>query len=385
MPFLMILIVIVIILFISNIKVVPQAQAYVIERLGTYKCTWETGVHVTIPIIDRVAKKVSLKEMVIDFKPQSVITKDNVSMQIDTVVYLQVISPELYLYGVNDPLFAVENLSATTLRNIIGEMELDETLTSRDKVNAKITDVLDRATDKWGIKVNRVEVKNIIPPREIQQTMEKQMKAERDRRETLLEAEGHKQAIVTREEGNKQAKILAAEAEREAAITRAEGEAKAIELVYNAQAEGLRRLKEVAGQDGMLILKRLESLEKLGDGRATKLIVPTELTSTAADLTIKGDLLGINNEHLDNTAATEAPQSHEDECCKDKTVHTYDKPCEDSEPSQEPSSDSKKVISANRLVVELNKRTSLPYSQCIELLKQTNFNVDEAEKAAKNI
>jgi regulator of protease activity HflC (stomatin/prohibitin superfamily) len=374
MPYIIIGIIILAIIIISNIKIVPQAQAYVIERLGTYKCTWETGLHMTIPVLDRVAKKVSLKEAVIDFQPQSVITKDNVSMQIDTVVYLQVMDPALYLYGVNDPLFAVENLTATTLRNIIGEMELDETLTSRDLVNAKITEVLDKATDKWGIKVNRVEVKNIIPPREIQQTMEKQMKAERDRRETLLEAEGHKQAIVTREEGNKQAKILTAEAEREAAIARAQGQAKAIELVYNAQAEGLKRLMDVAGPDAVMILKKLEALEKLGDGRATKIIVPTDLTSTASDLTLKGEFLGVNPSPVDNSPKLELSPKKEDECCEGLDVPTYE--TSSSEKSSQPT--------VNQLVVELHKRTDMPYTRCLEALKAHNFDIFAAENYLKN-
>ena len=314
---------ILLLLVITNIKIVPQAHAYVIERLGTYKVTWQTGLHMTIPIIEKVAKKVSLKETVVDFAPQSVITKDNVSMQIDTVVYMQITSPELYTYGVDNPKFAIENLTATTLRNIIGDMELDETLTSRDTVNGKITEILDKASDKWGIKVNRVELKNIIPPREIQQSMEKQMKAERDRRETLLEAEGHKQAIVTREEGNKQAKILAAEAERAAAIAKAEGEAKAIQLVYEAQAKGLRMLQEVAGAEGMLLLKKLEALEKLGDGRATKLVVPTELTSSASNLTLTGELLGLDKSMVPDNSPKDKQVVIADDICCDDTINMY--------------------------------------------------------------
>lgn len=303
---------------ISNIKIVPQSSAYVVERLGSFQAVWGNGIHLLIPVIDKVARRVSLKEQVVDFPPQSVITKDNVTMQIDTVVFMQITNPKLYAYGVDNPLLAIENLTATTLRNIIGDMELDETLTSRDTVNGRITNILDEASDKWGIKVNRVELKNIIPPKEIQQSMEKQMKAERDRRETLLEAEGHKQAIVTREEGNKQAKILAAQAEREAAIAKAEGEARAIELVYNAQARGLRLLREAAGDEGMLVIKKLEALEKLGNGRATKLIVPTDLTTAAKDLTVTGEMLGLSNDiPLDHSPIVEEKPFTVDECCEE--------------------------------------------------------------------
>ena len=366
------LLVIFIIILISNIKIVPQAQAYVIERLGSYKETWETGIHVTVPIIDRVAKKVSLKETVVDFAPQNVITKDNVSMQIDTVVYMQITSPKLFAYGVDNPVFAIENLTATTLRNIIGDMELDETLTSRDTVNAKITEILDRASDKWGIKVNRVELKNIVPPREIQQSMEKQMKAERDRRETLLEAEGHKQAIVTREEGNKQAKILAAQAEREAAIAKAEGQAKAIQLVYEAQANGLKMLQEVAGEEGMLLLKKLEALEKLGDGRATKLIVPTELTASASNLTVAGDLLGIDKSMgLDMSPKDKHVEIKADDCCEE-TLNMYQPELSKTSPV----ADEKKSV--NRMIMEVHKRTELPYQACSAALQACNYNVEDA-------
>lgn len=371
MPVLIILVVILIAAFISCIKIVPQAQAYVIERLGTYKETWETGVHVLIPFLDRVAKKVSLKETVVDFAPQSVITKDNVSMQIDTVVYMQILSPELFAYGVDNPVFAIENLTATTLRNIIGDMELDETLTSRDTVNGKITEILDKASDKWGIKVNRVELKNIIPPKEIQQSMEKQMKAERDRRETLLEAEGHKQAIVTREEGNKQAKILAAEAERASAIARAEGQAKAIQLVYEAQANGLKMLQEVAGEEGMLLLKKLEALEKLGDGRATKLIIPTELTSSASNLTVSGDLLGIDKSiPLDNSPKDKVVSVTNDACCDD-SLSMYQ-----AELKNQVHSETEKQ-SVNKMIMEVHKRTNLPVAECSKALVACNYNVED--------
>ena len=375
MPYVVIIALVFIFVIIANIKIVPQAQSYVIERLGSYKCTWETGIHFTVPLIDRIAKKVSLKETVIDFDPQNVITKDNVSMQIDTVVYMQILDPKLFTYGVDNPRFAIENLTATTLRNIVGDMELDETLTSRDTVNRNITQILDDASDKWGIKVNRVELKNIIPPKEIQQSMEKQMKAERDRRETLLEAEGHKQAIVTREEGNKQAKILAAEAERAAAIAKAEGEAKAIQLVYEAQAEGLKKLQLVAGAEGVMLLKKLEALEKLGDGRATKLIIPTELTGTAANLTMTGDLLGIDKSMpLDMSPKDDGANWNADNCCD-----------EDAPVIEEVVTETEKRQEINEMVIALNKQTSMSYKDCSLILKRCNYNYDEALKYINNL
>ena len=250
----------------ANIKIVPQSKAYVIERLGTYHSTWETGLHLKIPFIDRIAKKVSLKEQVVDFKPQPVITKDNVTMQIDTVVFFQITDPKLYCYGVESPLSAIENLSATTLRNIIGELELDSTLTSRDTINAKIRVILDEATDPWGIKVNRVELKNIIPPREIQDAMEKQMKAERERREAILRAEGEKQSRILVAEGHKESKIL---------------EAEAIAKVQAANAEAIKRLNEANANDGVLRLKALEAFAKAADGQATKIIIPSEIQGAA--------------------------------------------------------------------------------------------------------
>ncbi len=282
----------VLIVIISNIKIVPQATTYVIERLGAYKCTWQTGMHFTVPLIDKVAKKVSLKEQVVDFKPQPVITKDNVTMQIDTIVFYQITDSKLYAYGVERPLAAIENLTATTLRNIIGELELDHTLTSRDVINTKITASLDLATDKWGIKVNRVELKNIIPPREIQDAMEKQMKAERERRESILKAEGEKRSQILVAEGEKQSAILHAEAEKESAILRADavreakireaqGEAEAIMLVQKAQADGIKLLNEAAPTQQILSLKGLEAFAKAADGKATKIIIPSEIQSLA--------------------------------------------------------------------------------------------------------
>lgn len=300
-----ILLVIAIFLVVSNIRIVPQAHAFVIERLGAYQATWDVGLHVKIPLIDRVAKKVSLKEMVVDFPPQPVITKDNVTMQIDTVVYFQITDPKLYTYGVDNPIAAIENLTATTLRNIIGELELDETLTSRDIINTKMRSILDEATDPWGIKVNRVEVKNIIPPKDIQEAMEKQMRAERERREAILKAEGEKKSAVLIAEGKKESAILEAEAEKRAAILRAEarkeaeireaeGRAEAIIKVQKATAEGLKMLKESAPSKEVISIKSLEAFAKAADGKATKIIIPSEIQSLAGLATsvselIKGD------------------------------------------------------------------------------------------------
>lgn len=276
----------------KNIRIVPQSFAYVIERLGVYSTTWQTGLHIKIPFIERVAKKISLKEQVVDFEPQAVITKDNVTIQIDTVVFYQITDPKLYTYGVEDPIVAIENLSATTLRNIIGELELDNTLTSRDTINAKIRVILDEATDAWGIKVNRVELKNIIPPREIQNAMEKQMKAERERRESILRAEGEKQSKILVAEGHKESKILEAEADKqsailhaeavkEAKIREAEGEAAAIETVQKASADAIRLLNEANANDAVLKLKALEAFAKAADGQATKVIIPSEIQGMA--------------------------------------------------------------------------------------------------------
>lgn len=284
--------VLIIALVLANIRVVPQSKAFVLERLGTYYATWETGLHVKIPFIDRIAKTVSLKEQVVDFKPQPVITKDNVTMQIDTVVFFQITDPKLYTYGVESPISAIENLSATTLRNIIGELELDSTLTSRDTINAKIRVILDEATDPWGIKVNRVELKNIIPPKEIQDAMEKQMKAERQRREAILTAEGEKQSRILVAEGHKESKILEAEAEKqsailhaeavkEAKIREAEGEAQAIETVQTATAQAIKMLNDANANDAVIKLKALEAFAKAADGKSTKIIIPSEIQGLA--------------------------------------------------------------------------------------------------------
>lgn len=281
---------ILLVLIIANIRVVPQSNSYVVERLGAYMSTWQVGLHFKLPLIDRVAKKVSLKEMVADFKPQPVITKDNVTMQIDTVVYYQITDPKLYAYGVINPMLAIENLTATTLRNIIGQLELDQTLSSRDLINTQMRSILDEATDPWGIKVNRVELKNILPPKDIQNAMEKQMRAERERREAILRAEGEKRSSILIAEGNKesailnaeaakQAEILKAEGDKEANIRRAEGEAEAIFKIHQAQARGLALLKEANPDDGVLRIKSFEALAKVADGNATKLIVPTDIAS----------------------------------------------------------------------------------------------------------
>ncbi len=276
------LVLIVLIILAMNIKIVPQATVFVIERLGTYYATWETGLHFKIPFFDRIAKRVSIKEQVVDFKPQPVITKDNVTMQIDTVVFYQITDAKLFSYGVERPLSAIENLTATTLRNIIGELELDSTLTSRDVINVKITSILDTATDKWGIKVNRVELKNIIPPREIQDAMEKQMKAERERRETLLRAEGEKKSAILIAEGEKESAILRAEAVKESKIREAQGEAEAILVVQKALADSITLLNEANPTQAVLTLKSYEAFEKAADGKATKIIVPSEIQSLAS-------------------------------------------------------------------------------------------------------
>ena len=292
MPIIIILLVLIIILLVTNIRVVPQATEFVIERLGTYYTTWETGLHFKVPLVDRVAKRISLKEQVMDFAPQPVITKDNVTMQIDTIVFYQVTDAKLYTYGVERPILAIESLTATTLRNIIGDMELDHTLTSRDVINSRITAALDQATDKWGIKVNRVELKNIVPPRDIQDAMEKQMRAERERREAILRAEGEKRSQILIAEGKKESQILNAEAEKQAAILLAEaekekksregqGEAESIMLVQRAQADAIRLLNEACPSKEVLQLKAYESFMKAADGQATKIIIPSEIQGMA--------------------------------------------------------------------------------------------------------
>ncbi|MDY2698682.1 MAG: SPFH domain-containing protein [Suilimivivens sp.] len=288
----LVLFVVILILLASCIKIVPQAHAYVVERLGAYQGTWSVGLHVKLPILDKIAKKINLKEQVVDFAPQPVITKDNVTMRIDTVVFFQITDPKMFAYGVENPIMAIENLTATTLRNIIGDLELDQTLTSRETINTKMRASLDEATDPWGIKVNRVELKNIIPPAEIQNAMERQMKAERERREAVTRAEGEKKASVTVAEGKKAAAILEAEAEKQSAILRAEaqkekmireaeGEAEAILKVQQATADGIRMLREAGADEAVLRIKSLEAFEKAADGQATKIIIPSEIQGIA--------------------------------------------------------------------------------------------------------
>ena len=294
--FMIIIILLIVYIVTSCVRIVPQAQAYVIERLGAYNGTWSVGMHFKVPFIDRVAKKVLLKEQVVDFAPQPVITKDNVTMRIDTVVYYQITDPKLYAYGVDNPIMAIENLTATTLRNIIGDLELDSTLTSRETINTKMRATLDEATDPWGIKVNRVELKNIIPPTEIQNAMEKQMKAERERREAILRAEGEKKSSILRAEGHKESMILEAEAEKEAAILNAEakkeatireaeGQAEAILKVQRATADGLRAIREAGADEAVIKLKSLEAFEKAADGKATMIIIPSEIQNLAGLVT----------------------------------------------------------------------------------------------------
>ena len=279
------LLIIILVIIVANIKIVPQAHSYIIERLGGYYATWGVGLHFKVPFIDRIAKKVNLKEHVVDFPPQPVITKDNVTMQIDTVVYYQITDPKLFAYGVERPMMAIENLTATTLRNIIGDLELDETLTSRDTVNTKMRAILDEATDPWGIKINRVELKNIMPPAEIQDAMERQMKAERERRESILRAEGEKKSAILLAEGEKESAILRAEAKKQAAIKEAEGEAEAIIAVQTAVAEGIRRINESKPSEPYIAIKALESFEKSADGKATKIIIPSEIQGLAGLVT----------------------------------------------------------------------------------------------------
>lgn len=290
---LIILIILILLVLASCVKIVPQAQAFIVERLGGYQGTWDVGMHFKVPFIDRVAKRVNLKEQVVDFDPQPVITKDNVTMQIDTVVFFQITDPKLFTYGVESPIMAIENLTATTLRNIIGDMELDQTLTSRETINTQMRASLDVATDPWGIKVNRVELKNILPPAQIVDAMEKQMKAERERRESILKAEGEKKSLILVSEGKKQSAILDAEAEKQAAILKAEaakekmireaeGEAEAIRKVQQANAEGIRLIKEAGADQAVLALKSFEAMEKVADGKATKIIIPSELQNLSA-------------------------------------------------------------------------------------------------------
>lgn len=308
---------ILIFLIFSTINIVGQGHAYVIEWLGSYQKTWEHGLHFKVPIFQRVAKKVSLKEQVADFPPQPVITKDNVTIQIDTVVYYSIVDPKLFAYGAERPLVALENLTATTLRNIIGELELDETLTSRDTINGKMQTILDVATDPWGIRVHRVELKNIIPPRDIQESMEKQMRAEREKRQTLLEAEAHRESIITRAEGDKQALVLKAEAERDAAIARAMGEAESIRLVYEAEARGLEMLAKANMNDNVISLKKLEALKDMANGNSTKMIIPTDVLAATSGSFLQGEMFGEGFRDTVNAQVKPANGAHTDDACCD--------------------------------------------------------------------
>ena len=368
-PLVVILIIIAIILFFSCIRIVSESNRLVVEFLGKFRREMNAGINFKLPFVEKVVKKVSLKEQVVDFPPQPVITKDNVTMQIDTVVYFKINDARLYTYGVSNPMQAIENLTATTLRNIIGDLELDDTLTSRDVVNSKMKMILDEATDAWGIRITRVELKNIMPPREIQDAMEKQMKAERDRRETLLEAEGHKQAVVKREEGNKEARILEAEGKKAAMIADAEAQAKSIALVYEAQAKGLKTLIDVVGPEGLALIKKLETLEKVGNGRATKLIVPSDLTSTAADLTLKGEFLGLDKSmDVDTSELHEEKEEKQDICCEDKGDIK----------EQIPQKELPDMKFRNEVITNLKSETGLSTEDCFNACEKTGYRFKDA-------
>ena len=308
----------ILIAIIRNIIIVPQAMQFVVERLGKYNKTWEAGLHLKVPFIERIAKRASLKEQVLDTPPQPVITKDNVTIQIDSVVYFHIFDAKLFAYGAHDPVVALENLSATTLRNIVGELTLDESLTSRDTINGRLTQTLDEATDRWGIKVERVELKNIIPPAEIRASMEKEMKAERERRQTVLEAEGHKQAVITRAEGDKQAIVLAAEGERDARIARAQGEAQAIYLAKKAEADGIKELLNAKIDERVLELKRYEAMVKMADGHSAKIIIPTDMVSSVKNSVVFAETAGLGN--VTEGRDPEPAKEYIDPCCDEDQV-----------------------------------------------------------------
>lgn len=316
--FFVIVILVIIIVFLANqIRIVPQQACYIIERLGKYSTTWEAGLHVKVPVIDKIVKKISIKEQVYDFPPQDVITKDNVTISIDSVVYASVFDTKLYTYGIEKPITGLQNLTATTLRSIIGAMELDQTLSSRADINRQMQDVLDEATDEWGIKVSRVEVKNIKPPKEIEEVMTKQMRAERERRQTVLEAQAHKESVVSRAEGDKQAKLLDAEAERDAKIALAKGQAEAIRLVYEAEAEGLRRLAESGVNENILRLKSIEAMKDVADGRATKIFIPNNLAEGVGPAAIAGEAFwGATKEPKKEFSNAEAEKIRKERCVK---------------------------------------------------------------------
>ena len=314
---LLVLLLLLIVLLFRNIRIVPQEHAYVIERLGKFKTVWFAGIHVKIPFIDNVVNKISLKEQVFDFPPQPVITKDNVSVKVDSVVFSKIFDPQKYTYGVENPIAGLQNLSATTLRSIIGGMELDTTLSSRESINAQMEAILDQATDPWGIKVTRVELKNIDPPKEIEEVMTKQMRAERERRQTVLEAQAHQEAVVSRAEGDKKAKILTAEAERDAQIALAEGRARSIELVYEAEAEGLRKLNEAQVSEPVLKLKGLEALKDVADGRATKIYMPSDISAAVSSLGLVSESLGIGDATPIDHTPRQVAKAGADDCCDD--------------------------------------------------------------------
>ena len=314
---LIIILVLVVFLLIRNIRIVPQEHAYVIERLGKFRTVWYAGLHVKIPFIDSIVNKISLKEQVFDFPPQPVITKDNVSVKVDSVVFSKVFDPQKYTYGIENPIAGLQNLSATTLRSIIGGMELDTTLSSREEINTKMEMILDEATDPWGLKVTRVELKNIDPPAEIEEVMTKQMRAERERRQTVLEAQAHQESVVSRAEGDKKAKVLAAEAEKEAKIALAQGEAESIRLVYEAQADGLEKLKEAKIDEGVLRLKGLEALRDVANGRATKIYMPTDIAGVVSTLGLVSESLGIGDATGIDTSDAPVTSAETDPCVKE--------------------------------------------------------------------
>ena len=308
-----IILILLVLLAASSIRIVPQAHVYVTELLGKYHATWSAGLHFKIPLLEQVVKKISMKEQVLDFPPQAVITKDNVSISVDSVVFAKAFDATLYTYGVEDPLSALQNLSATTLRSIIGEMDLDKTLSNRDEINTRMTAVLDEATDQWGLKVTRVEVKNITPPKEIEEVMTKQMRAERERRQVVLEAQAHQESVVARAEGDKKAKVLAAEAERDAKIALAEGEARYIEQVYQAEADGIRMLKEAGSDESILRYKGIDALKDVADGKATKLYMPSDIASVVTSLGVAGEALGISG----SASSAEDPRDSTEDPCID--------------------------------------------------------------------
>lgn len=315
-----VLVFIIIVFVACNIKIVPQGKTFIIERLGIYKCTWEAGLHLKVPFIERVAKVVDIKEQVLDFPPQPVITKDNVTVKIDSVIFMKVFDPKLYTYGASDPIMGLQQLSATNLRSIVGGMDLDETLNSRDSINAMMLKNLDDATDAWGIRLTRCEVRSITPDKEIQEVMTKQMKAEREKRQTMLEAEAHKEAVVARAEGDKQAKVLAAEAERDAQIALAEGKAKSIKMVYDAEADGIAALNHAGASDSVLRLKTIEAMKDIADGRATKIFIPSDMTGVM-NLASAGEVMGIGNAmKTDDSPKKEAPMPR-DACITPETGH----------------------------------------------------------------